>query len=143
MNISGFTLSGSMWLQVKSQSMQFEKIFLGKHASSRTPLVGCALHACLTQIVPFHTLCHPCYSIYGHIFSDLGYAAVWLLPTSIHSYHDYYDAHQLQIRNEGDSILASFPGHSQILSRSCGENLGSCEIKSGSGLGTRLPQSMN
>ena len=37
--------------------------------------------------------------------------------------------------------LASFTGHSQILSRSCGENpsfLHSCEIKSGSGLGTRL-----
>ena len=24
-------------------------------------------------------------------------------PIPIHSYHDYYDAHQLQIRNEGDS----------------------------------------
>ena len=33
-------------------------------------------------------------------------------------------------------------GHSQTLSRSCGEKvifLYSCEIKSGSGLGTRLP----
>ena len=37
--------------------------------------------------------------------------------------------------------LASFPGHSQILSHSCGEKshfLHSCEIKSVSGLGTRL-----
>ena len=38
------------------------------------------------------------------------------------------------------SSIALFPGHSQILSRSCGEPifLHSCEIKSGSGLGTRL-----
>ena len=41
------------------------------------------------------------------------------------------------------TVIASFPGHSQILSRSCGENsqlwrkLHSCEIKSGSGLGMR------
>ena len=45
-------------------------------------------------------------------------------------------------------MLASFPGHSQILSRRCGETpqlrdkipsfLHSCEIKSRSGLGTRL-----
>ena len=37
--------------------------------------------------------------------------------------------------------VASFPGHSQILSHSGGKNssfLHSCEIKSGSGLGTRL-----
>ena len=34
--------------------------------------------------------------------------------------------------------VASSPGHSQILSRSCGEFLHGCEIKSGSGLGTRL-----
>ena len=36
--------------------------------------------------------------------------------------------------------LASSPGHSQILSRSRGEKSG-CEIKSGSGLGTRLHES--
>ena len=38
------------------------------------------------------------------------------------------------------NILASFPGHSQILSRSHGEksSLHSCEIKSGSALGARL-----
>ena len=38
------------------------------------------------------------------------------------------------------SYIASSPGHSQILSRSHGEKSGfhSCEIKSGSGLGTRL-----
>ena len=95
MNISSFTLPGSIWLQIQSQSMQ---IFLGKRAS--TPL-------CL------HT-------IYGHIFSDLGYAAVWLLAIPIHSYHDYYDAHQLQIWNKGDPILALLPSHSQILSHSCG-----------------------
>ena len=38
--------------------------------------------------------------------------------------------------------LASFPGHSQILYCSCGENIHTCEIKSGSGLGTRLVTSM-
>ena len=37
--------------------------------------------------------------------------------------------------------LASFPGHSQILSRRHGEKLHSCEIKSGNGLGTRLENS--
>ena len=37
----------------------------------------------------------------------------------------------------GGKGLAASPGHSQILSRSHGEKLG-CEIKSGSGLGTRL-----
>ena len=37
-------------------------------------------------------------------------------------------------------FLASFPGHSQILSRNRGEKSGTnnCEIKSGSGLGMRL-----
>ena len=38
--------------------------------------------------------------------------------------------------------LALSPGHSQILSHSCGENSG-CEIKSGSGLGTRLVMGIN
>ena len=39
--------------------------------------------------------------------------------------------------------LASFPGHSQILSHSRRENfLHGCEIKSGSGLGTMLPGGM-
>ena len=39
------------------------------------------------------------------------------------------------------NLLASSPGHFQILYRSCGEKtifLHSCEIKSGSGMGMRL-----
>ena len=35
-------------------------------------------------------------------------------------------------------LLALCPGHSQILSHSCGVNSGNCKIKSGSVLGTRL-----
>ena len=56
------------------------------------PPSGVCLHTCHMWLSP------SCYSIYGHIFSDLGYAAVWLLAIPMHSYHD---AHQL---------LASYPG---------------------------------
>ena len=49
----------------------------------------------------------------------------------------------LVLCREQQAVLASSPGHSQILSCSRGEKsvfLHGCEIKSGSGLGTRLEQ---
>ena len=81
---------GFRWLQIKI-------IFLGEHVP--TPH---AFHACLTCIFLIYTLCHPCCSTYGHIFSHLVYAAFQLLPIPIDSYQDYDDAYQLLY--EGDSI---------------------------------------
>ena len=103
------------WLYMAPNSIAEYANFPGK-ACFNTPVLAYLPYV----VVPIHMPCHPCYSIYGHIFSDLGYAAVWLLAIPIHSYHDYYDAHQLQIWNKGDPILALFPSHSQILSHSCG-----------------------
>ena len=45
---------------------------------------------------------------------------------------------KLWINQRCTVLLALCPGHSQILSHSCGVNSGNCKIKSGSVLGTRL-----